>query len=327
MSNSTMIKIGQIIEKEQTFGISSCIEWLQSVSDRDEDCTSLRSSILVIKTYRLLNKSKSRPYVQEQIEHYKNPLYSFPVQKSTQTCSRQKHDPVLNILNEDKSCALNVVIDLADDLNNSIEQEKNLKAENDELKTSLKKRCSARYKLKVKHSEVTSLKNKNRYLKSRIEAKDKLLKGVRYQNVYLRSQNIKQSALLKERMTHNIALSDQIVNLQNELASLRDKMKDEREENEYLRLLIQDNRPQSINLFDEQSRVYTKETQECVYELLHSNVTTSRVSNVIKTALKLVDITPNKVPFVSTVNNMNVQRLLLSQTQLAEELSECESTC
>ena len=170
-----------------------------------------------------MNKSKSRPYVQEHIEHYKNPLYSFPVQKSTQTCSRQKHDPVLNILNEDKSCALNVVIDLADDLNNSIEQGKHLKAENDELKTSLKKRCSARYKLKVKHREVTSLNNKNRYLKSRIEIKDKLFKRVRSQNVYLRSQNIKQSALLKERMTHNIALSDQIVNLQNELASLRDK--------------------------------------------------------------------------------------------------------
>jgi hypothetical protein len=64
-------------------------------------------------------------------------------------------------------------------------------------------------------------------------------------------------------MTHNVALSDQIVNLQNELALLRDKMKDEREENEYLRLLIQDNRLKSINLFDEQSKVYTKETQEC----------------------------------------------------------------
>ena len=132
---------------------------------------------------------------------------------------------------------------------------------------------------------------------------------MRSQNVYLRSQNIKQSALLKERMTHNVALSDQIVNLQNELALLRDKMKDEREENEYLRLLIQDNRLKSINLFDEQSKVYTKETQECGYELLNSNVTTSRVS-----VLKLVDITPNKVPSVSTVNNINVQRLLLSHS-------------
>jgi predicted transcriptional regulator len=63
---------------------------------------------------------------------------------------------------------------------NSIEQGKHLKAENDELKTSLKKRCSARYKVKVKHREVTSLNNKNRYLKSRIEIKDKLLKRVRY---------------------------------------------------------------------------------------------------------------------------------------------------
>jgi hypothetical protein len=135
---------------------------------------------------------------------------------------------------------------------------------------------------------VTSLISENKYLKSRIEIKDKLLKRVRSQNVYLRSQNIKQSALLKERMNHTIALSDQIVNLQNELASFRDKMKDEREENEYLRLLIQDNQPKSINLFDEQSRVYTKETQECVYELLISNVTTSPLFNVLRSQIHIL---------------------------------------
>ena len=36
---------------------------------------------------------------------------------------------------------------------------------------------------------------------------------------------------------------------------------------------------------------------------------------------------PNKLPSVSTVNNMNVQRLILAQTQVAEELSQRKSTC
>lgn len=128
-------------------------------------------------------------------------------------------------------------------------------------------------------------------------------------------------------MTQNNDLAVHIVNLENELSHINDKIKDEREENEYLRLLILDNERKEIKFFYEDSKIYPKQTQECVYELLNHNVTSSNVSPVIRTVLKLAGTTANKLPSVSTVKNMNVQRLLLSQKHLAEELYEKESTC
>ena len=150
-----------------------------------------------------------------------------------------------------------------------------------------------------------------------------MLKRIRSQNIYLNSINRNKIAKFDALKAQNNELRDQIENLHNELFSLRDKFKDEREENDYLRLLISDNVDKPINLYDEKSRIYTKETQKCVYELLNNNVTTSRVSHVITTVLKLVGMRPS----VSTVNNMNVQRLILAQTQLAEELIHRKSTC
>lgn len=128
-------------------------------------------------------------------------------------------------------------------------------------------------------------------------------------------------------MTQNNDLAAHIVNLENELSHINDTIKDEREENEHLRLLILDNERKEIKLFDEDSKIYSKQTQECVYELLNHNVTSSNVSPVIRTVLQLAGTTANKLPSVSTVKNMNVQRLLLSQKHLSEELSEKESTC
>lgn len=80
-------------------------------------------------------------------------------------------------------------------------------------------------------------------------------------------------------------------------------------------------------MYDDQSKTYSIKTQECVFELLNSNVTTSRISLAITSVLKFVGLKPNKLPSVSTIKNMNVQRLILAQTQLAEKLSEQQSTC
>lgn len=90
---------------------------------------------------------------------------------------------------------------------------------------------------------------------------------------------------------------------------------DTHEENEYLRLLVNDNQ---VNLFDDECKIYRSDTQECVYALLNFNVTTSKVSPVIETVLKLANLKPNKLPSVQTVNNMNIQRLLVAQKQVGE---------
>ena len=83
---------------------------------------------------------------------------------------------------------------------------------------------------------------------------------------------------------------------------------------------------ESVIIFNDDSRVYKSELQECVYTLLSHNVTTSHVSPVIETVLKLVNKKANKLPSTSTVNNMNIQRLMLAQKQLGEEYAVKKNT-
>lgn len=108
-------------------------------------------------------------------------------------------------------------------------------------------------------------------------------------------------------------LNNKISSLQKELHNLTKKNKDEREANDYLRLLIEDNDCKVIQLFEENSKQYSKETQQCVYDLLAHNVTTSKVSPVISIVLQLVRLSANTLPCLTTINSMNVQRLLLCQ--------------
>ena len=88
--------------------------------------------------------------------------------------------------------------------------------------------------------------------------------------------------------------------LDNKLKNLQKAFRDEREENEYLRLLINDNINRDIHLFEENNMLYSEQTQECVYELLNNDVTTSRVSPVIETVLKLAGVNANKLSSISS---------------------------
>jgi hypothetical protein len=56
--------------------------------------------------------------------------------------------------------------------------------------------------------------------------------------------------------------------------------------------------------------------------LLELNVSAQNVEKVIRTVLKLVNKHTDRLPSKSTVLNMNVERLVLSQTQLNEQLPD-----
>ncbi|CAG2220930.1 unnamed protein product [Mytilus edulis] len=328
MSHVTTIQ--DIIYHVNTEGKSSCVQWLTSISDKSSARSSILNSVnAILKKKKLLNKYKSRPDFPPKNDSFLSTEYTFPNFKSghVQVTQKRKYDKCLDILDEEKQCAVNVVLDLGKDLNDSLKKEEKLKIENNVLNLSLKKRCTTKYKLKLKRTELCSLKKTVFNLNNRITSQRTVLKRIRSQNVYLQKVNDKSIAKLDNLKIQNNELIAQMASLQNELSSLREKFKDEREDNEYLRLLISDDIGKPIKLYDEQSRKYTKEAQECVYQLLNNNVTTSRVGPVITTVLKLVGMRPNKLPSVSTVNNMNVQRLILAQTQLAEELSQKNSTC
>ena len=77
---------------------------------------------------------------------------------------------------------------------------------------------------------------------------------------------------------------------------------------------------------DENGR-YTTDMQQCVFSLLKHHVSTIHVSSVISIVLKLAGKTAAKLPSVSTINNMNVQRLIIAQKQLGESVRSTDDTC
>lgn len=90
--------------------------------------------------------------------------------------------------------------------------------------------------------------------------------------------------------------------------------------------VLNEHQDNTIHLFDEITQKYKPEVQTCVHSLLNNYVTTTRVGPVIETCLKLVGKIPDRLPSATTINNMNIQILVLAQNKLAESISQKEDT-
>lgn len=313
-----------VIEKERLEGLIPCCQWIRTISNQTLKDTSVRSSVLsLVKKLQNLKKSRSRPGFTEKIDSFKKEPYKFPSVILTSKNKKSKND--IGALNSNmlKSLAEN----LATDLNKSLEKENELKSENAELKLSYLKKCNLKYKLKACKTQIHEQNNKISCLSRRIKSKSEQMKRLMSQNSYYRKKNTKLETCYMEVRNCNEKLKLKMQDLDNKLKNLQKQFSDEREENEYLRLLINDNINRDIQLFDENKMLYSEQTQECIYELLNNNVTTSRVSPVIETLLKLAGVKANKLPSISTVNNMNVQRLMLSHAHVSNTIAKEDEPC
>lgn len=81
-----------------------------------------------------------------------------------------------------------------------------------------------------------------------------------------------------------------------------------------------------VTCYDEKLRRYNTQLKTCIDELLQHNVSVANVPLVIECVLNMVNIKPNKLPLRSTVIDMNLQRLCLSQKHVAEVFSKKENT-
>ncbi|CAG2192717.1 unnamed protein product [Mytilus edulis] len=97
---------------------------------------------------------------------------------------------------------------------------------------------------------------------------------------------------------------------------------------DYLEGVVQDidKAQRTLTVFDVKSRKYTTILKQCIYELLQHNVSAAKVNPVIKSVLSLVNVQPNALPAKSTILDMNLQRLCLSQKHLAEVFSAEKNT-
>lgn len=121
-------------------------------------------------------------------------------------------------------------------------------------------------------------------------------------------------------------LEDKIEILEEENHDLRRQIIEIVYEKEIDKEIINAEQRHLVKLFDEHTLKYTTELQTCVHTLLSYYVSTTRIGPVIEACLKIVGKVPDILPSTTTVNNMNVQRLIISQKQLSEEISKKENT-
>ena len=84
---------------------------------------------------------------------------------------------------------------------------------------------------------------------------------------------------------------------------------------------------ENIITFDEGRNCYTSDMQTCVYSLLQSNVPSSSIAPVISAVLKLAKRKTTILPSRTTVNCMNVQRLIIAHKQAEEQFAKQKNTC
>jgi hypothetical protein len=191
---------------------------------------------------------------------------------------------------------------------------------------------------KIKNQELIAKlivsENENKETTGKLDAKESQLKKLKL--------NLKRTAARENYAIKKVQKLEDNINQtccrdsHNQIKELQEQINEKDrdigvlEENvEYLNNIVEDIdiEKRVIHVYDEQSRKYTSPLKNCVYELLKLNVSASKVGDVIKTVLKLVNIEPNRVPATSTVLEMNLQRLYLAQKQLGEVFSKENNSC
>lgn len=93
-------------------------------------------------------------------------------------------------------------------------------------------------------------------------------------------------------------------------------------ENDYLRNLIEDNKP--LEVFDESTTQFWPELINCVMELQDCNVSVVNIPKGITAVSALCGRNPNKLPSQSTINRMNDSRVSIASKQM-KDISESEN--
>ncbi|KAH3791594.1 hypothetical protein DPMN_145082 [Dreissena polymorpha] len=120
--------------------------------------------------------------------------------------------------------------------------------------------------------------------------------------------------------SNNARLETDLANKEREQQAKNERVSNMEEERDWLADML--NESQSVSFYDSIEGKYSYELRQCIYTLLSLNVSAQNVEHVIKCVLKIVGKQCEKLPARSTVLNMNVERLILSQMQLGEVMPE-----
>ena len=307
-------------------GIDNTINFVKEHSDPLTSPTaknSFRNSIYIVKkTVLNLQKSKRLPHVQEKIQQLLSEKFCFPKKRSVPintTTEPEKlvtngaehvKDDVLHDVSLKLKTTKAVLKQTEKDLSSKIKStEGELKQTKDKLKTSREESALLSDLVESKQKELNTVR----------EGKNQQLKRLRSDISYQRNKVAKLECL--DTIEEDFSQSDIIQKLQSEKDELEGRIAFMESEKDCLLEQIAESKQREVQLFDPSKGAYTTDAQKCVHHLLENHVPASRVGPVIEACLELVDKVPNRIPSLTTVNQMNIQRLELAQQQIVEEVT------
>lgn len=318
-----------LISEFKSSRIKATISWLQKNFANSNRRTVERYVVSNVKYFQKLSKNKTNNIV--EIEAFLDKIIEFPVNTPSQeseTSTLKSIHPPKSTNNTFTPIAKDLMIELNEALSGNIDTQLKLNSKIQENKI-LKIKNSHLERFKCENGVLSShnkrLLKRNSGLLNRIQENNLAIKRTKCREEYHRCkvQRLETLCHFEDEQNSEVEYIEKLVseneNLKKEKADLVRSI-------QYCEDLLQDSNDKNVYLFDEDRKRYNYKCQMCVYELLNHNVSVSKLSSVIETVLKLTDHKCKKLPSKSTIIEMNVQRLALSQRHIGEVFSKKESS-
>ncbi len=350
LSNSDVLELYRKDRKECTLKL-----WQRQMTDKMSQVVSRKSIDWSVKNlkkeYEKRNKSKNKPGGQENLSSFLQMAYEYPHKRTTtnSTGSSQAH-----MQNEDRMANVyrTVALDLASE--NNIKAQDLIEA-NQQTRVLEKEIADLRVQSKRLDTQNKSLQRQDRKQKATIDKAEKNLKvinaNMKEQKVIMKALSQKENVAKEKLKTNREELKrtasrekyytakcakletsenkndedenneDEIIQLRLQLDSQNKEIAMLTEENQYLNDLVTELKSDTSLLKTvSDDGIYIPEFRALIYDLLNLKVSQSHVSPVIEAVAGFCRKQVQQLPKPSTVNKMNIERLALSQTHLAEEL-------
>ena len=247
-------------------------------------------------------------------------MFNLPIRREL-----SPREPKLKVPSTSET-AISVNLALAKELQETKTELSNVKEQCDDLQAvNTQKRKFLNIELETNQTkhENKKLKQENEKLKSDIAVTKAALKNAKARESY-REQRTRQPFNEKKLEDALAKCRSQIEKLKeietaivNKLETVQAIWVDEREENEWLRELLQVDKVKVVKTFQPDSHMFTDECRLCIYKLLNK-VSTRDIPSVIETVFDLAGCKANKLPNFSTIKDWNIEHLYAAQVQLKE---------
>lgn len=277
-----------------------------------------------------LKKNISKKGGCEKIKEFLSEEFSIPKPSNSPCNKGSVNSENIRELQYTVQTYKDVSFSLASELNVCKEKEEQLEKQVKVRENKSKGIRKLKGELKTAKADLKTLKKQNVVLSLRVRNKDKQLMQIRSQNQYLKRtvSTAKQKTSVQAEKIQDLEAQLQL--LKDEFSELQVEymtdQKSSREEVDWLHHVIGNLQDEELHLFDHDKNAYVKNLQVCVYNLLEHHVSSKHVGPVIDAVLSLVNKKADRLPCVSTIHNMNLQRLALSYKHVSEVLVDKPNT-